>query len=220
MTTLPLPTTLPGRRICGTIRKDIVILLALAYLSLPCILFLAGWCQMWISLPLTAGIACILTRLFNTRTKETILLTRSDCLKLAAAILIACAQQLLAGYMGHFMQHGDFWQRNAFYGNLVDYAWPVILPDGRELTYYMASWLPPALLSKIASLCGYPTTPLHDLPGFFLYLWNTAGVILTILVAYCILNRISLLFVFFLFALDSTFHNMLLGPLTPIVSYI
>lgn len=190
MTPLSLPTTAPGRQLCGALRKDIVILMALSYLSLPCILFLIGWCETWISLPLTAGIAFTLIRLFNQRTQETIFLTRNDCLKLAAAILIACIQQLLAGYTGHFMQHADFWQRNAFYGNLVDYAWPIILPDGRELTYYMASWLPPALLSKIASLCGYPTAPLHDLPGLFL------------------------------FALDSTFHNMLLGPLTPIVSYI
>ncbi len=220
MATTPLLQPEPGRCICGALRKDIVIWLALAYLALPNILFLIGWCEMWISLPLTIGIIYTLIILFNKRSKDTLPLTRNDCLKLAAAILIACAQQLLAGYTGNFTQHGDFWQRNAFYGNLVDYAWPVILPDGRELTYYIASWLPPALLSKIAALCGYSTSPLHDLPGLFLYLWNTAAVILTILVAYCILNRISLLFVFFLFALDSTFHNMILGPLTPIVSYI
>ena len=65
MATTPLLQPEPGRCICGALRKDIVIWLALAYLALPNILFLIGWCEMWISLPLTIGIIYTLIILFN-----------------------------------------------------------------------------------------------------------------------------------------------------------
>ena len=54
-----------------------------------------------------------------------------------------------AGHTGHFPQHIlDMAQRNAIYGNLYLQDWPIVLPDGRYLVYYFASFLPAAFASK------------------------------------------------------------------------
>ena len=48
-------------------------------------------------------------------------------------------------------QHADFVVRNPIYETLIRCDWPLAEADGRHFIYYLAFWLPPALICKCFS---------------------------------------------------------------------
>lgn len=53
--------------------------------------------------------------------------------------------------MGVALQHADFVVRNPIYETLIRCDWPLAEADGRHFIYYLAFWLPPALICKCFS---------------------------------------------------------------------
>ena len=124
--------------------------------------------------------------------------TCRDLWKLLIVVLFVLFYQFEIGYTAHTYQHWDFHTRNAFYGNLIDYAWPIILPDGREMTYCLAGWLPVTFACKVLGNLGLETGDLTRIPGYLLFAWNAAVMLLVILLGWLILKKQSLLFVLIL----------------------
>lgn len=76
-------------------------------------------------------------------------LSRKHILSLFACAGIIALFLVVGGMVGYFPTHGDSWAfRQALYTNLFQEDWPLILPNGREMTYYLAGMLPPAALAK------------------------------------------------------------------------
>lgn len=65
-------------------------------------------------------------------------------------ILLLMLYFIIAGVIGYFPTHGDSWAfRQALFLNLKDAPWPLVLPNGREMTYYLAGMLPAATLARM-----------------------------------------------------------------------
>lgn len=161
-------------------------------LALPNILLFLGWLQPYIAIPLSLGAAWLAAAAFRCNCGE-LVLDRTGRWKAAIVLVFVLICQFGVGYTGHTFQHVDFFQRNAMLGNLIDYAWPVILPDGREMVFYCAFWLPVAFLCKIAMRLGIDCSDLTGLPGWLLWMWNSALLYLVVLLVWLKLGRASLL---------------------------
>lgn len=77
------------------------------------------------------------------------------------------------GIIGLWPAHSDyFWLRQAQFLNIRDAAWPVVLPDGREMSYYLANFLPCAALARILP---------EWASQWCILAWNSAAVFMSIL---------------------------------------
>lgn len=139
----------------GTLHLPALDRLVIAYLTLPLAIFVIGWLQLWIALPL---LACLIygLRALAGRTAaggEHLPVTR---LHLIVAILVACAWTYLGG-IAHFMfANADWYVRDAVLHDLVVSPWPVgygALPGGESvLRAPLAFYLPAALAGKLLGL--------------------------------------------------------------------
>lgn len=181
----------PGRVLVGC---------AFAFLALPNILFFLGWLQPWVAVPLSIGLLVSGVRAFywNCGSLD---FSVKDLYKLLGVFLFVLLYQFEVGYTAHTYQHWDFHTRNAFYGNLIDYAWPIVLPDGREMTYCLAGWLPLAFLCKILVCLGVDCHDLTRVPGYLLLCWNTGIMLLVVMLGWLVLQRVSVVFVLIIFGL-------------------
>lgn len=175
-----------------SIRFQWVVLTSLLLLSLPGILFLAGWFEWYVSLPLIVGSAIGTRKVVALSRSWSWELSKTDVLKLLLVFLLILLHQFTVGYTGHVLQHGDFWQRNAFYGNLISYAWPIILPDGSEMMYYLSGWLPAALICKMLAHLGVDVNCIWGAPGYVLLLWNIATLFMAALFLFRLLGKVSI----------------------------
>lgn len=101
--------------IAFTVSGRLAVSCAVAYMTLPTILFLLGWVRPLFSVP-AAIYLCVL----------------------ALSLL-----WLLAGGMtGITSQHADFVVRNPIYETLIRCDWPLVDAGGRPFIYYLAFWLP------------------------------------------------------------------------------
>jgi hypothetical protein len=128
--------------------------IAIAYLTLPLVIFLMGWFEVWAAVPLLACAAYALAPLAGRAPGATRMpITR---LQLAVAIGVGCAWTVCGG-TGHFVfANADWHLRDAVLHDLVIGQWPVgygVL-DGREslLRAPIGYYLPAALIGKWAGL--------------------------------------------------------------------
>lgn len=138
----------------------------LLYLLLPNILFLAGWVQTWMAVPLSLLLAWMCFSLWKNaprRKMQQITLGGWCIILLIPALMTWCI-----GFDGSFPQTLDFVVRNAVYASLVNDSWPLHSAQGEYFVYYHAFWLPPAALVK---LTGLPAVPV-------LIAWVYAGLVL------------------------------------------
>jgi len=163
--------------------EKVALIAALLYILLPNLLFWGGWFQPWAAMLICA---CVIYGLV----KNSVLLAKASyvgepgklcpaalALLVAFFVLFALFDQFWAGYTGHFEQCPlDFAQRNAVYGNLCDKDWPLVLPDGRYVCYYMAQWLPAAFASRVF--------PWAD-RDVILMLWNSLGLFIACILLFC-----------------------------------
>ena len=125
----------------------------LIFCYLPVVLFVCGWCRWEIGVPV-----CILLGLLfyfvyrdylRERAKEELVLSRGMVISL---ILGTLGLSVLLGYGGLFASFNDYEKHSMVVQDLSRYSWPVIYSDASSpslLTYYVGSYLFPALVGKI-----------------------------------------------------------------------
>ena len=190
-----------------------IITCSLIWLYSAIILFLGGWVQPWLAIP----IACLLVYC-GIRCVSHLLPERSPIpfsSQIIQLLLFACmgfACSFFAGHTGHFPQHIlDMAQRNAVYGNLYLQDWPIVLPDGRYLVYYFASFLPAAFASKLAGA---------DLAPVILMLWNALAYFLAFSLLYYHFRKGSTTWLCILALLVIGDPIILLSPISEYISHI
>ncbi len=160
-----------------TFAQSVLISAVLAYLAIPNILFLFGWFTPWVAL-LTSlliiaavGHAAIVSfrglRCHRERPRHAF----SMCIALGLATLLCFFFLIHWGLLGWCSSHPDLsLLRNAMFANLRDAAWPLILPNGKEMSYYLANILPPALLARLMPSTGQWAVVLWTLPAMLMSL--------------------------------------------------
>jgi hypothetical protein len=128
---------------------------AVAYLTLPLVLFLVGWLEPWAALPLVACVAYCLKPLFAALPGRATRLPITP-MQLAGAAVVGIAWTVLGGTAHLFFANSDWHIRDAVLHDLVASPWPVGYGglDGKEslLRAPIAYFLPAALVGKVAGL--------------------------------------------------------------------
>lgn len=97
-------------------------------------------------------------------------------------VLVSLTWCILGGQGGFWYQSTDWNARNALYRDLVTHRWPVHYSvDGGWLCYYIAHWLPAALVGKVAVLLGINMSFTWTIANIALLLWTTSGITLVFL---------------------------------------
>ncbi len=159
--------------------QTLIIVLSLVYLAIPNMLFLWGWFMPCVSHAVTVLILFALGRVLFLSLPESLPWQRptgARTLALFGGILVASlvifGYLVGSGLLGYFTTYHDLGViRHAMFCNLRDAAWPLVLPNGREMSYYMANMLPAAALARLA--------PQHG--QWFIVIWVWAGLLLALL---------------------------------------
>lgn len=139
----------------------------LFYLLVPFLLFLTGWIRPIYGLP-----ACFLLLVCAYQTfKQTkrILIVTPSCSALLAILFLTLLWCFRAGLGEWTPQSSDFIKHNLVFADLVKFSWPVRYiqePDQPFLCYYLAYYLPIALVAK---LLGINSVPILS------FTWSAAG---------------------------------------------
>ena len=141
--------------VCGAVwlvRRTKVLTLTLAFLSLPYFLFFVGWLRAAYAVPFCLLLLLGVARAWRREAREgdywtdtTGGLTRS----LLIASLIVFAWVLLSGAGGFGHQSTDYLMHNGRLTDLISYKWPVHYSTDKNLVFYVAYYLPSALLGKL-----------------------------------------------------------------------
>ena len=148
------------------------IVIAFSYIVFPFIIFLIGWCQPYISIPVIS-ILFLSTYLavHNSKPLWVPSMDKGSLLQLSLIFLLILVITFLSGIGGYSYQNGDHFSRNTIFRILVDHKWPVIEPQANGssllMTYYIGFWMPSALIGKIAGV---------QFGFFFQLLWAILGV--------------------------------------------
>ncbi len=178
---------------------------AMLYLIIPIIMFLFGWFKLYISIPcilmlLCGGYLCIKEGLEDANIEN----GPFSFYHWTVAIVLLVCMVMLSGIGGFYHQNDDFHARNAIFHDLISHSWPVQFDysqaDGKLfelfgqkgfLNYYLASWLPAALVGKFFG---------WQAANIMLFVWVLLGVLLAFYFFIRKLGKIStaaiLIFVF------------------------
>jgi hypothetical protein len=148
---------------------------AIAYLALPLVIFLAGWLEWWAALPLIASVAYALKPLAAPWPADGARLPITP-LQLVLAVVVGIGWTIYGGAEHLMFANPDWHVRDAVLHDLVASPWPVGygLLDGKEslLRAPVAFYLPAALVGKMA---GLPAAHL------VMAVWTAAGATLFLL---------------------------------------
>lgn len=163
---------------------------AILYLLLPNVLFLMGWVEPWVGIPLIILLSLAFILLLKKSPAPRISFEKKDIL-FALLLLLGCLFAVESlGINGHAQQSGDFIVRNAIYDSLVRESWPLHSERGEYFVYYHAYWLPPALLAKWLG-ASFSTV--------LLWGWTVLGFVLGFSLLYLRFKRCTLLLMAILF---------------------
>src|SRR5882762_12038189 len=134
--------------------------IAVAYLTLPLAIFLLGWFEWWVAVPLVICIAYSLRPLLAARAASsptpTAIRVPVTSMQLAVAVAVGCGWTLLGGTDHLVFANADWHIRDAVLHDLVASPWPVGygLLDGEEslLRAPVAFYLLAALAGKVLGL--------------------------------------------------------------------
>ncbi len=165
--------------------QSVLISLGLFYLAIPNLLFLWGWFVPWLAIAVTLLILFAVTRavVLTSQDNEKWLWPGMKTLPalligLSVASLVSLYYLFRAGLLGCVQSYGDLEiLRNAMFANLRDAAWPVILPNGKEMSYYLANVLPPALMARLMPHSGQWSVVLWTLPAMLLFIAMAATLV-------------------------------------------
>jgi len=135
-------------------RFDALDQMAIGYLCLPLLIFLAGWFEWWAAVPLLACTAYALRPLIALPSGARYL--PLTALQLSVAVCVGCLWSYLGGTDHLVFTNADWHVRDAVLHDLVDSRWPVGygLLNGQEsvLRAPLAYFLPAALVGKAFGL--------------------------------------------------------------------
>ena len=170
------------------------------YIAIPVIIFFALWTKWYFALVI---IACILFGLIMLCRKEytgyEIEINKKTLKTMIISLFVIILWAYLSGIGGFVFQNGDHVIRNEIFDILVSYKWPVVKnidiegeTSTRGIIYYIAFWLPSALVGKTIGLeAGY----------FFQLLWTVIGLFLFYITLSVFFKKVSLcpllVFIFF-----------------------
>lgn len=151
----------------------------LVYLAIPNILFLMGWATPWAALAGSALILLFVVRAIVFQIREARgMQCSSGCGRWLLLSVLGCTMAvtlvfLSGGIVGLVPTAWDYSVfRQALFCNLRDAPWPVVLPNGKEMTYYIANMLPPALMARVLPSC---------LSQWCIVVWTCIPVVLSLL---------------------------------------
>src|SRR5450631_498672 len=163
----------PGREFATAL--DPLDRIAIAYLALPVIIFLIGWFEFWVALPLLACVAYSLRALAAARPAADSRYSLTPP-QVSVAGTVGCAWSILGGADHVFFANADWHIRDAVLHDLVTSSWPVGYGtvEGKEslLRAPVAYYLPAAVVGKLAGL-----SAAHIAMG----LWTATGATLFLL---------------------------------------
>lgn len=177
---------------------------AVAYMALPTILFLLGWVRPLFSVPAAVAAAAAAALLCVKLPSAPLHFTRRQLAVYLCALLLSLLWLLAGGITGVVLQHADFVVRNPIYETLIRCDWPLVDADGSHFIYYLAFWLPPALICKCLSCTDVFIT------GCVLTAWIELGLALALTVLWGKFRTGTLLFLVLL---------MFQGPLDGVVRW-
>lgn len=179
--------------------------IAFIFISLPLFCFFIGWLKWYFAVLSCLALIiclikgednCILKRLFNRKAsvdKEDTPTASQDPEKsitiskkvLAAVVLISCIYLIFCGIGRFWAQSDDYLWRNAIFRDLIVRDWPVFYDKyNGALCYYIGSWLPAAILGKIAYLiCGNTETAFF-VGNMSILVFYTVGLTITFLLLF------------------------------------
>lgn len=172
----------------GKICQQTIVVLAFLFLFFPNFLFFVGWFSPWLAVILIAGFfACLWRWLSLVGNDDTLPSLRVDAVGMVLVIGLLLYSVLLgcgSGLIGCFETDRDInIFRQAFLCHLTDVAWPVVLPDGREMSYYLGGDLPGAFFGRISS-----TECAHHV---LLCLWTSCIFLVACCCWFCRVGRLS-----------------------------
>lgn len=175
---------------------NLVIIMSLLFVIFPIIIFLWGWTKLWISSICTVGLIFIVVNIYSEIKDEFTISVKNNISFWVISISIITLWCLFSGIGKFSYQSGDFKARNAFFQDLCNMDWPIVLDMSKQpidiqnlfidvksanLVYYFTWWLPVALIVKIFNL-----SPLAGNTLLVLY-----AIIEVFLIYYCFLNIIK-----------------------------
>lgn len=177
-----------------TISLHWVMVCALVYLAIPCMIFFSSWFSPWVAWPVNMGIIFQIFLFARQKSDETKWITTSRDIWMLVLTAFICILLFVAmGIAGYVSAAPDVLIfREALYNNLIHESWPLVLPDGKEMSYYIAGMLPPAMLARL--------TEDYTLQRIIAVLWYALGIWLTLLLFYCRHRQFSALFLIFMLA--------------------
>lgn len=155
---------------------------AYIYLTLPLLIFLAGWLDYgWAALflPLTA---LAFYKIYTAAPTGTPACGQEQRIPRGAAfplLLLAAGWCFFAGIGYFYYQSFDYHFRNAVFRDLISYDWPVFYDKAdTPLVYYMGFWLVPAALAKLSAPLIQNTYMNFLAANVYLYIYAVIGVAL------------------------------------------
>ncbi len=150
--------------------------LTILYIYIPVVIFLFGWCNIFVAGITLLGILYTLVRI----DRDPEYMNAGENIKIPPVMLIVAflaitALLVIMGVGGIFPQPGDYAKHNAVLRDLVTHSWPVYYEEAEKsmLTYYLGQYLLPALAGK--------TYGGFDTANAFMLLWAVCGVLLVFL---------------------------------------
>lgn len=172
-----------------------VTLASLVYLAIPCMLFFSMWFSPWVAWFVNLGtILCIISYARVKQSGQTSWQPGIAGWCMIAFSAVSSVFLFLAnGIAGYIQPAPDILIfREALYNNLIHESWPLVLPDGKEMSYYLAGMLPPALLARLSDD--------YTVQRLIAACWYGLGIWLSLLLFFCHHRRFSFLFLIFTIA--------------------
>ncbi|MBR4914691.1 MAG: hypothetical protein IKZ42_05390 [Clostridiales bacterium] len=164
---------------------------ALVFISLPMLCFFIGWLKWYFAVPAClALVICIISLDDNNKLLKMLSKKKADVsaspdndkklvisrTMLIVVILASFAYLFFCGVGRLWSQSDDYLWRNAIFRDLIIKKWPVFYDtyDG-ALSYYIGTWLPAAIVGKIAYSMGAGTEPSFMVGNVTLLIYCTFG---------------------------------------------
>jgi len=167
--------------------------IAIAYITIPVIIFILGWIKLHIAIPVVALLLIALWKgIYNKKSqksikdkeenkenKKSIYISKKMILLIFG---IAFGWCLFSGQGGFFPQSDDYPWRNAILRDLINFDWPVVYSEfNRTLVYYIGHWMVPGLFGKMALGITNSSNIAWIVGNITLLIWTSIGATIVLL---------------------------------------